>query len=425
MSYFAGGSQLSTGPYVNGRAPDFLDPPNRFGEYPAYTWSHNSGPVFDSRTGRELAQRQERDQVLAAYFGKKTKEEVQDPYDAYDIENYQLPDGFTGKRPFLKFIILRGITAKEQYPYREMLPFTREETTQEIFWDIWKFNNHTLGRTPEESVSRMLTMNVSQGREAMIRYGIALQLEHGFYMTDKGRLNYRKNLEQIMNAAATTLAYGAMFACLTAFYLDPNDIYRKKQTRGLQQIGEVFQDEIDTWAIIQKTEDGWGIIYDKCREKLKQRNGFAGDYTVVPAGTRKYVAGRPENKYFLYTGIPGGARPDVMQAEGILRESIGFRMQEHAPVDDPCIRQRTIGGFWWLPVRIPKEGKFSYADVNIDVYSEGSDDYATLSYKDDLFPNFGLWDWKSPVKRISNIGRKYFAAINVNTWKDLIDKTKM
>lgn len=405
--------------YTQGRFPDFVDPQNRFGEFPAFTYSHNSGPLFKTPTSHDLAQRQQRDEILAAYFGKSSKPDTNDPYDYYDVENYQLPDGFLGKRPMLKYIIITGISESDQYPYRHMLPFKKEDGTQEIFWDVWRFNNHTLGRTPEESVSRMLTMNVTQGRESMIRWGIALMLEHGFYLTPKGQLNYRKNLEQITYAAATTLSYGAMFACLTAFFIDPNDQYRKKQTRGLQQIAEVLREEIDNWGILHKSADGWKIVYEKAREKLMQRNNNPGDYTVVPVGTRKFLEGKPENNYFMYNGV-GYINP--MPAKNVIRESVGYRMNEHGPLDDPCIRERTIGGFWWLPVRITTDPtKFDYNKVVIDVYNEGTDDYSRLSFKEDMMPYFGLWD-KSVKMRLSKYGQKYFAEMGIQTFNDLASK---
>lgn len=401
----------------------FLNPANHFGETAsnALTYAGNSGPYFPGG-GSELGQKPSRDAALAPFLGMPSKEDVQDPYDAYDVENYQLPDGFVGKRPYLKYIILKGITAEEQYPYREMMPFRKNDSSIEIMWDVWRFNNHMLGRTPEESVSRMLTMNISQSRESMVRYGIALMLEHGFYKTEKGRLNYRMNLEQIMHATATTLAYGAMYHVLHSTYVDPQDKYRKKQSRGILQIAQLFREELDNWAIVQKTEQGWSVIYDKCQEKLTMRNGKPGNYTVVPAGTRKYLEGRPENNYFVYNGFPGGKNPNPMPAKGsVLRESVGYRVGEHQPNDDPCIRERTIGGFMHIPIPDPGKEKFNTSMMDCEFYSEDKDDYHHATLKD-WYRNFGLFDWDTPSKTLTTLGEDYFSQFPNKTWGEMFER---
>jgi hypothetical protein len=55
---------------------------------------------------------------------------------------------------------------------------------------------------------------VSERRDHYVRYGLAFLLEHGFMRTEKGRMCYRMNLEQIRNAILETSYIGVLEAYL-------------------------------------------------------------------------------------------------------------------------------------------------------------------------------------------------------------------
>ena len=84
----------------------------------------------------------------------------------------------------------------------------------EIAWDQIIFDNTLLGQVPEEGVSRLVTQQISERRDHYVRYGLAFMLEHGFMKTERGRLCYRMNLEQIRNAILETAYLGVMDAYL-------------------------------------------------------------------------------------------------------------------------------------------------------------------------------------------------------------------
>ena len=92
------------------------------------------------------------------------------------------------------------------------LPWRLTETEMEIAWDQLIFDNTLLGQVPEEGVSRLVTQQISERRDHYVRYGLAFMLEHGFMKTDRGRLVYRMNLEQIRNAILETAYLGVLDA---------------------------------------------------------------------------------------------------------------------------------------------------------------------------------------------------------------------
>lgn len=405
-------NQLQTRFGSRSNGPVFESQENRFGG-PAESYSHNSGPYY-AGNGNVMGSKPTRDEALVPFFGmSKSGKEFHDPYDDYDIENYQLPDGFIGKRPYLSYLILKKLSTSDKFPYTEMAPFVRNDNTQTITWDVWKFNSHMLGRTPHESVSRLLTMNQTSSQEAMVRWGIALMLEHGFYLTPKGRENYRKNLEQISEATAVTLAHGAMFVVFNSSYTDPNNKYRNKIGNTYKQLGQRWRDELADWAIIQKTERGWNILLDKCKKTMRDRCGVDGNYAVVCGGIKKYIDARPENNLFIFTGVVGGQKTNTMPHDGItLRESVGYPIGEHQPNDDIAKRERTIGSFFHtLPTtfqHIP-DSEWKTSMMDIDIMCEERNDWYRLRYTV-MCTKLGIFDYNRPgdTKPLSPLGSQWF-----------------
>jgi hypothetical protein len=417
-------NQHESGWNYAGGGPAFPEHANNFGGgSPALSYSLVSGPTFGS--DGKLAVKPSRDQAFSAFFGLPSKAEVPNPYDDYDVENYQLPDGFQGSRPYMKYIILQMLSKADQYPFRELAPWQRNDNSREISWDAWFFHNHMLGRTPEESVSRMLTMHIASGKASMIREGIAFMLEHGFMNTPKGRENYRRNIEQIVNATAVTLAYGSLKTYFEQNYRDPNRKWRRNEPRSLLRMKQMFQDEQDMWAIVQRTEGAWDIITERCDNTMIQRIGKKGNYAVVPPSLEKYAAARPENNYYLYSGIPGGKRDTSLRFNGTLRTSVPYRTSEHEPSDDISVRERTIGGFsHMLPSNFEDIPDLRARDLNTLIYNEDSDDYYMLQYSQ-VVANLGLFWVKpqgpnssSPIKwPISDTGKRFFSTLSHNnTW---------
>ena len=106
-NYMTGGftNQLERGFTNGGGGPAFTNPQNYFGNTPGATYSRNSGPYYpEGGNSSELGLKPSKDAAFAPFFGNPTKDSVSDPYDAYDIENYQLPDGFKGSRPYINQI---------------------------------------------------------------------------------------------------------------------------------------------------------------------------------------------------------------------------------------------------------------------------------------------------------------------------------
>lgn len=181
----------------------------------ALTNSRNRG--FDAPHGPTTSTSQEGADAAtwARYFGLPKKEAPRNPELDLNRENYDLPEAYHGTNLYLDLLIIYQIRLSQMYALTKLLPLKRWDKSISISWDIWKFDQGRLGRTPEESMSRLLTSTFDTGSASFHRWGLAFMLEHGFMNTPRGRMNYRYNLVQIANATIETLCYGVIIALLS------------------------------------------------------------------------------------------------------------------------------------------------------------------------------------------------------------------
>lgn len=367
------------------------------------------------------------------YLGFPSKPIILDPYDDYSRENFDLPEAYYNTQNYaVSLLLINQITAADAYHVTEMLPWKVWEGGDTITWDEWRFEDHMLTRTPEESVSRLLTSTFSQNKEYIVRYGIAMLLEHGFWNTKKGQTSFDMQILQIQNATIETACHGAQMAVLNPDWTKmPGNMSKTRLKRGAdreKRIGE----EISNFGILVKEPYGWRVALDKARQIMRKRVNRAGNLVQWPAGALKYVATRPEETQQMYGGN-GGYKEQPIGAGARVNgerhyETRELRIGEREASVDPSFREVVIGGFGQLEVphlkHIPAE-HFSYDKANIMIYDEGVDKIVSLSYEQ-LLKLSGLFyvpegnidtsfdgDWQ-----LSVIGKQWFA--EHRTWGDYL-----
>lgn len=404
---------------------EFGPPPQAFNARQSFVGANpvTTGDIR-ARQFNPITQREEepfsKSQRLSEFFGEpRGGFQPHDLYDDYDQSHYDLPQAYANKsNDTLTAIIINRIRSTDLWPLVDIAPWMKWENSLTFQWDEWHFNDHLLGRTPEEAVSRTLSMKRTENRASMVRYGIAFILEHGFYLTEKGRKNFTMNLVQISNAILETAAMEVMHTCMNyAPYQDPNNKHRRGQgRRNKVEIDAQFRKELDTWAIIQKTENGFDRLVGDVCEEMEARVKMLPNTIVFPSGTRVHVKGRPEEKYFLLSGRRSGEERDVVaQATSGMkyRESRGFKQGDHQPDDDPCWREQTIGNHVVLNdlaiKDVPPE-KFRTPMLDRILYNEDQDDFDRFSYEENakyqgLFNDFDTEDYPS----LSFLGQAFFS----------------
>lgn len=328
-------------------------------------------------------------------------------------------------------LVITLITQEEQWPVTKMFPWRRNENSTVIQWDQITFNDHMLDRVPEEGVSRLVTQKKSSNSASLQRFGLALIVEHGFYKEKKGKENWAMNLRQIANAVIETACFGAVVAAVhTIPYVDENDKWREISDNSIMDLEAQFRDEICQTAALQKGSGGFEMLVARGEGALNGRNGNPGDFWLWPKGTRAYAKGTLAESMFLFSGRKSGEERDVVGAAmkgAVYKESRGFRKGEGEPLEDPCIREQTIGDHWIMNsdgIRDVLPEEFRWYMMDRIVYNANSDSMVLFSFIHN-FKYAGLFEKfedESSSYPLSHIGEDFFG--DFATWYDYFVATQ-
>ena len=318
-----------------------------------------------------------------------------DPYSRFPRETLHLPDVYKGHNGYLTQVMIELLTEEDLVPIRTILPLreTFNETT--ITWNEYNFNSAILGPVPEEGVSRLVTQQVNERQEAYVRGGLAFMIEHGFWQSDKGRFNYTMQLQQIKNATIDGLYIGVLEALLVCKTLSNYYATFVSTTIPQKCFERMLKVEVEAWAQIQKSVNGWDMLNTNAHKVLKLA-GAKPDAWVVDEGTKAYVSlVRPENQYLiagpegreLYnSALPSSSNTRFFdQRTGCLVfETKSFESPDQVEPINPLVRPRSIGEYNYSAPFSPVTEGYRTEERSIVVYDESRDGWATLSLRDAL-----------------------------------------
>jgi hypothetical protein len=334
---------------------------------------------------------------IAQFFGPDNTGRWPTEYDQ-PREHMTLPEAYKrgdGNNVYLSQILLNQVEKKMIWWITECLPWNINESGLQITWNSWIFNDHMLSRSPEETSPYLLTTQMAEGRSHMVRYGIALMMEHGFWLTERGKVQYRYSMQQIAYATVETLCHGAAVALIQRNMA--NSPFAPKVSRALDSrsdLDAVIEKMNDSWAIIQKTQNGLRSLFAMAERDFISQNRVPGDYVILPQGSRMYLDLTPMAKYIFLTSIERAKDKKEVFGGTVVRESRPFTMGIGSLPHDPFYRQRTIGEYFTMRgefVRnIPAKDYRSHK-MNMTIHCEDRDDWVSLQYNDILFHNCGLF----------------------------------
>ncbi len=382
------------------------------------------------------------------YFGQDGSTIVKPADWSYDREVYNLPEGLKGNNFFISKLLLTQISKADQVWIREVLPWTRWDGGMEINWDVWEFNNALLSRTPEQSVSRLLTSKRDQKSATITRYGIAFMAEHGFMMTPQGRIAYAANMQQIVNSVVETLCLGVMEALLFVEYDRWADATVTSMNNKVQ-MEDKFNVEINDFACVQKGPAGILMRMEDVKQTFRKRTGKDPNMFVFGPGALnalKMMGAALDKTYYV------GASATIDSTEKRARVGSGVtllemrsvRAPEHAQSINPAEVRTVIGGFTSLGVgqiRGVTPETFRTELLNRDVHVDKADDYYTLQFKkllqltglfvraDGSAPGGGGFEAKfggtevrgsGPKFVLSELGRQFYSGYD--NWKQYMEE---
>eukprot|EP00854_Cymbomonas_tetramitiformis_P009287 gene9287-11002_t len=328
---------------------------------------------------------------FSPYFGENPKPYLLSPYDQYGRENFALPEAYLGYSPFMTNVMIALITKEDMWP-TIVLPYRETRDTSTIQWNEYHFNRHLLGPVPEEGVSRLVSQQMSERRDHYTRYGLAMILEHGFMNTEKGRMCYINNLQQIRNAVLETVYLGVLESLLRCKSYDDMWNERFGGVRSSAAARKALMMELEDFATIQKTEHGWDLLDSRCKRYLRSKD-VQPDTWIIPEGMKPYITQvRRENYTYMLAGPEGpqnfksglnGAPANVVDARNDCNifETKSFEMPEMSEPIDVTRRNRAIGEFFIMQEdeeAVHYRAKYVSSQRNIVIYDEDVDNFVEI-----------------------------------------------
>lgn len=316
------------------------------------------------------------------FFGMPKGPITTDPFRYRTTQNWDLPDAFKGKSQYLGEMIDQQILTGDSFYTRVLLPVIRTDQMS-ISWNRWEFDQHFLDVVPEEGVSRLLENRVEGESRTIVRRGIALQLEHGFMKTERGRMNYIMNLRQIYSAIQETTNFDVLSACLQAD--NYNITWQKRHGYyNRMRIQQRIELEIEQWACIQKDPFGFEKLNARVDDLLSKTGGKA-DTWVLPPGLDNWKAFQPHQTDYYLSGKPfsqdsvKSVRLAGSQRVFIMRN---FNIERGVEPLDISVRERQIGSFNTMFDRlrnIRKGDEYRSAERIVKRYDVEKDDWVSLT----------------------------------------------
>jgi len=425
MSWGGGKDQLQSG-WVHSGAPVPFQPHSTSGRENISSSNYN-GPMYSYDGNNQPMRRVSREDAFIDFFGRPNKPSTQ-YYDDFQEENLDLPDAYHGRNMYLRELLVSSITKAGQWPVTELFPWKEQNDSMTISWDKWIFDDNLLTRVPEESVGRLLQMRKTSGSVGQVRKGIALLMEHGFYNTKMGRENFACHIKQIMFAISETACLDAIYQLMYwPLFEDKNDRFRTTANRDSRALDLLFQDELDMWGIVQKSENGFRIAEHSTQTRFQERNREKADMFVVPQGVLRYVQEAPTRNLYLFSGRKMGDKMSPTSLSGVTyKESRGFFVGANELLEDPMYRKQTIGGFAQVNDEnlrdLPYEQYFTNA-LNLTLYQEDDDKFFMFNYSRDIRYGGLYHGWDTNEMPITKLGQEVLA--EYKTWGDLYDKVQM
>ena len=314
-------------------------------------------------------------------------------------ETYNLPEAYKGKSRHLEDVLDFMIRKEDEFYTRDLMPW---EYTDDIHvqWDIFKFNRTIADIEPEQGIPRLVTAQTEGQSASLLRRGLAFQLEHGFFTTDRGKKHFMLNLQQITDAIHTTAYFGVMHALLTGkeFYKE----WRKKYGNVPKRRGNVYRHERNNWAMLQKSIKGLYIMDARAKHDMGLQN-VRPNVIVMPSKASMYAQMVPSSETEYSRRGPGAHEALASgKMETTFRGSKVFEA-ESFDVDfsdqnvDLLSRTKMIGEYFTID-----------ANASIRIFDADEDAFKTITYQQGLAHALNRNDPKFDRDFLSKNKHRYF-----------------
>lgn len=306
------------------------------------------------------------------------------PFNAHDRTTWTLPSAYMGENLKLGSFIRNRVRTEANWHF---LFAPVEETNQiSVTWDEWIYDPSLANQIGELGVVRLLRSERSTHTRAFQHRGIGFNVEHGFMMTDQGRMHYLASLEQISQSILETLKMGVIGA-----YLSAQDFGKQWEAEkgGYRRVGEALAREVHWWALTQKQKRGLHVLVAEIVDAMN-RYGGSFDGLIVPEKLQTYEGIIPSENLDQYLAGANGPRlvADGAQAFGRVAGkemyvSRPFDVDGKGPVN--LLRERKqIGEHYVQDERMLSTDEYRSHQRDIRIYNENEDTWKVLTLRDGI-----------------------------------------
>lgn len=374
--------------------------------------------------------------VYEPFFGMPNRPVQLDPRHSYAFENRDLPEAYEGESLYSKSIILNEIFESDLWYVTEALPWIVYNSTAPIVLDRFIFDTAVLSRTPYRAPSRLVTTRKDSRRAGLVRYGLQQELEYDFYKTEKGRMVWAGNQEQIKFSSLEMICFGVVLELLNCW--QPNENLSRALGAPMTTVAfrNVLARENERWDSIHCYKHSLDVLAESMLKRM-QANGVRPQESrlifYIPQGSAKHATYAPENNEYRLTGV---AKPtfDAISTRALVRgvgktyESKQFRLGAGNDNDfyDPMFQEQMYGIKYelkgWTSDAESKEDMKNYRTGHCDVkvYQAAVDDFVKLSYKEAFDAN-QLYDQAGNITPVGRCVLAYSADINEDGLEVVVD----
>lgn len=305
---------------------------------------------------------------------------------------WHLPDALRGSNPWLTDRIDGLITDTTASPFTTIiLPYKYiENVDQKIKWNAWSFDEGLASRVPYESAARTLTQTKKSYAGYTIRQGLAITMEHNFMMSDKGRENFKHQLQQIVGSIQYTNDIDVHVALVTApSYAKERQEKYYMQSRTNQQI---IREYLDIFGFMNKNTNAMDIMIEEAKSLLRTWGAKEPDFMLTNSKLTFQMQMAPDRTSYVSHGPDGQARlrdgPNIPSYRGLkIINSRAFSLEDGAPPRDILSRRVRTSEYYVinrpeLPDDTAATRLREFQKPYVELYNEGDDCWTTFSWND-------------------------------------------
>jgi hypothetical protein len=212
---------------------------------------------------------------------------------------WHLPDVLRGSNTYLADRIDGLITDTTSSPFTTIiLPYKYiENVDQKIKWNAWSFDEGLASRVPYESAARTLTQTKRSYAGYTIRHGLAITMEHNFMMSDKGRENFKNQLQQVVGSIQYTNDLDVHIALITAVSYAKERA--EKYYTSSKTNHQILREYIDLFGFMSKNPNAMDIMIEEAKAILRTWGAAEPNFLLTNSKLTFQMTMIPEKTQYL------------------------------------------------------------------------------------------------------------------------------